>query len=326
MGLVFSGLALGMTLAFVFTPPLLEAGQVWLGKETAWTLPFLIFSIPTLILGVILWQRFEVRKEVLGRAAFKLAGWSAFFLAALMIVYIVTLHLGFGQLFQTIAVLLCVVALVAIIYWRLGATSQALKDSRLIILYLSAIPLLYTLWFFGFWALIVVSESSDLGLSGAAVYAALFGLANGVGYPLGGRLGDIVGNCGRPRLYVALCTGVTISVIIIALLVGSKATPVQLGVALFIMGVLFASAQTVHMTIAGDLSPPGHRGQTFGMWNLVAEVGAVLAPVLSGVLRDITGDWTLAILLDAVLLMVSAIMVSYIWLDRSTKRHALHRQ
>jgi MFS family permease len=243
-----------------------------------------------------------------------------------MAVYLATLYFGFGQLFQTVAVLLGAVALVAIIYWRLGARSLALRDRRLVILYLSAIPLLYTLWFFGFWALMVVSESSDLGLSGAAVYAALFGLANGVGYPLGGRLGDLVGDYGRPRLYVILCTGVAISVFSIALLVGSGATAIQLGVALFIMGVLFASAQTVHMTVAGDLSPPGQRGQTFGMWNLVAEIGAVLAPVLSGVLRDITGDWTLAILLDAVLLTVSAVMVSYIWLGKTAKRHALHRQ
>jgi ACS family D-galactonate transporter-like MFS transporter len=320
LGLVFTGLALGMTLAFVLTPSLLEMGEEWFGQEVAWTLPFLIFSVPTLILGVVLWRRFEVPKEELGRAGLKLALWSSCFLAALMVVYLATLYLGFGQLFQAVAVLLGAVVLVAIIYWRLGATSLALRDRRLIVLYLSAIPLLYTLWFFGFWALIVVSESSDLGLSGAAVYAAL------CGYPLGGRLGDRVGNHGRPRLYVVLCAGVAISVFAIALLVGSEATPVQLGVALFIMGVLFASAQTVHMTIAGDLSPPGQRGQTFGMWNLVAEVGAVLAPVLSGVLRDITGDWTLAILLDAALLTVSAVMVSYIWLDKTSKRHALHRQ
>ncbi|MDD1746884.1 MAG: MFS transporter [Methanomassiliicoccales archaeon] len=326
LGLVFTGLALGMTLAFVFTPLLLAVGEEWLGQDTAWTLPFLIFSIPTLLLGVVLWRRFEVPKEELWRAGLKLALWSSCFLAALMVVYLATLYLGFGQLFQTVAVLLGAVVLIAIIYWRLGASSLALRDRRLIILYLSAIPLLYTLWFFGFWALMVVSESSDLGLSGAAVYAALFGLANGVGYPLGGRLGDLVGNHGRPRLYVVLCTGVAISVFSIALLVGSGATAIQLGVALFIMGVLFASAQTVHMTVAGDLSPPGQRGQTFGMWNLVAEIGAVLAPVLSGVLRDITGDWTLAILLDAVLLAVSAIMVSSIWLGRTTKRHALHRQ
>jgi len=58
------------------------------------------------------------------------------------------------------------------------------------------------------------------------------------------------------------------------------------------------------------------------MWNLVAEVGAVLAPVLSGVLRDMTGNWTMAILLDAVLLVASAAMVSFLWLSRTAKPSA----
>jgi MFS transporter, ACS family, D-galactonate transporter len=323
MGLVFTGLALGMTLAFVLTPALLDVGEGWLGQELAWTLPFFIFSIPTLLLGLVLWKSLGVRKRVLGRAGLRLAIWSSCFLAALMGIYVATVHLGLGQLFQVLAVLLVALVLIAIIYKWLGETSEALRDRRLIILYVSAIPLLYTLWFFGFWALTVVSESSDLGISGAAVYAALFGLANGLGYPLGGRLGDLVGEEGRMRLYVVLCVSVAISVFAIAMLVSSRADPLQLGGALFVMGVLFASAQTIHMTIAGDLSPPGQRGQTFGMWNLVAEVGAVLAPVLSGVLRDMTGDWTLAILLDALLLAVSAVLVSRLWLSKQPKRVAL---
>ncbi len=135
-------------------------------------------------------------------------------------------------------------------------------------------------------------------------------------------MGDLVGRNRRPRLYVVLCTGVAASVVVIALLVDSKADPLLLGGALFIMGVFFASSQTVHMTITGDLSPPGQRGQTFGMWNLVAEVGAVLAPVLSGVLRDMTGDWTMAILLNAVLLIASAAMVSFLWLSKTVKHSA----
>jgi ACS family D-galactonate transporter-like MFS transporter len=322
LGLVFTGLALGMTLAFVLTPFILEAGEAWLGQDAAWSLPFLIFSIPTLLLGMVLWRRFGIPRRMLTSAGLRLALWSLGFLAALMCVYLCAVYLGLGQLFQASAVLFASILLIAIIYRRLGATSLALRDRRLIIMYVSAIPLLYTLWFFGFWALMVVSEASDLGISGAAMYAGLFGLANGLGYPLGGRLGDLVGRNRRPRLYVVLCTGVAASVAIIALLVDSKADPLLLGGALFIMGVFFASSQTVHMTITGDLSPPGQRGQTFGMWNLVAEVGAVLAPVLSGVLRDMTGDWTMAILLDAVLLVASAAMVSFLWLSRTAKPSA----
>jgi MFS-type transporter involved in bile tolerance (Atg22 family) len=50
-------------------------------------------------------------------------------------------------------------------------------------------------------------------------------------------------------------------------------------------------------------------GQAFGMWNLVAEVGAVLSPVLCGWLRDTTGDWGAAIGLTSLLMVLSAALV-----------------
>jgi MFS family permease len=311
MGVVFSGLALGMTLAFVLTPPILEAGAAWLGKEGAWSLPFLLFSAPTLLLGAWLWRAFKVRTRDVLQVGKRMVPWSVVFLATLMAVYVVTIHFGLGQVVQAAFVLLAASALVLVIHRRLGGRGSAvMRDRNLLFLYLSAIPILYTLWFFGFWALMVVSEASALGLSGAAVYAALFGLANGIGYPIGGRLGDRVGAPGRPRLYVALCLGVASAILVMALLIGSDPEPFLLGGALFVTGVLFAASQTVHMTMAGDLAPPGERGQAFGMWNLVAEVGAVIAPVLSGALRDLTGDWGPAIILDGLLLIASAIIVA----------------
>jgi cyanate permease len=45
------------------------------------------------------------------------------------------------------------------------------------------------------------------------------------------------------------------------------------------------------------------------MWNLVAEIGAILAPVVSGTLRDMSGSWTTAIVLTGALLLSSAAMV-----------------
>lgn len=311
MGVVFSGLALGMTLAFVLTPPILEAGSSWLGKETAWSLPFLLFSAPTLLLGLWIWRSFRAKPRDIVQVGRRMVPWSIAFLAVLMAVYYATVQSGMGQVAQAVFVLLAALGLVLVIYRRLGKGGSAvLTDRRLLALYVSAIPILYTLWFFGFWALLVVSEASDLGISGAAIYAALFGLANGIGYPLGGRLGDRVGTSGRPRVYVALCLGVAAAVLAIAVVAASNPEPLLLGGALFVMGILFAASQTVHMTITGDLAPPGGRGQAFGMWNLVAEVGAVIAPVLSGALRDLTGDWTLAIVLDGCLLAMSAGIVA----------------
>jgi len=312
MGVVFTGLALGMTLAFVLTPIILDLGSSALGKEQAWSLPFLLFSIPTLLVGFALWRAFGAR----GRAAFlpaakKLLLWSLAFFIVIMGAYLGAVHFSLGALSQAGLVLLAALALIVLIYHRLGESSAAvLKDRRLVLLYVSAIPILYTLWFFGFWALLVVSEAADMGLSGAAVYAALFGVASGIGYPLGGRLGDRFGARRRGGLYVLLSLGVAALVLGIAMVVSAGWTdPFVLGGLIFVMGVLFASSQTVHMTLTGDLAPYGSRGQVFGMWNLVAEIGAVASPVVSGVLRDVTGNWTSAIILDGILLTVSAGLV-----------------
>ena len=45
------------------------------------------------------------------------------------------------------------------------------------------------------------------------------------------------------------------------------------------------------------------------MWNLVAEIGAVLSPVVSGALPDATGSWSAPLFLDAALIGVSCVLV-----------------
>jgi len=195
------------------------------------------------------------------------------------------------------------------------------------LMYVSAIPILYTLWFFGFWALLVVSEATKLGLSGAAVYAALFGIASGIGYPVGGKVYDLARrNHIAPRwTYSTLCLAVATLVLIVASMVNSTTeNALLLGMLIFLIGVLFAAAQTAHMAFTSELAPPGMVSQTFGMWNLVAEVGAVISPVLSGALRDVTGDWTVAILLDGLLLIASAGLVLLVRSPEDQPGHRSH--
>jgi len=315
MGVVFVGLAAGLTIATLLTPPLLDfASSIW-GKDSAWSFPFLLFSIPTLLIALGIWRfvRIPSAKGAYRKALARLLSYSAIFLVALMTTYLLTVNFGLGVLFQAVAVLLTALLLIAFIFLRLSsANPKLLRDRDLLVMYVSAIPLLYTLWFFGFWVLLVVSEASELGLSGAAVYAALFGVANALGYPIGGRIYDRLGRTTRrgKRVYSALAFGVALLVFLLAVVITtSKIDVLVLGCLVFLIGFLFAAAQTVHMTLTADLSPSGQVAQTFGMWNLVAEVGAVLSPVLSGALRDLTGDWTLAVLVDGGLLMIGAFMV-----------------
>lgn len=319
MGVVFVGLALGLTLATIVTPPLMDEAALLWGNDLAWTVPFLIFSPLTILVSWGLWTRLRPKDErdiPLRRPLFRLIAYSAIFLTSIMAVFQTTLSLGWSSLWQTLAIIALAWGLIFIIYRRLGMKSApVLRNRNLLLMYFSAIPILYTLWFFGYWALLVVADSAQLGLSGAALYAGLFGLASMIGYPLGGLLCDRGFARGRGRKfdYLVMCAAVAGLIIILAWDIKARLLGLAgLAVLLFLIGVLFSAMQTVHMTMTSDLAPKKMMAQAFGMWNLVAEIGALLSPVVSGTLRDLTGDWSMAALLTAALLFASCAMIWFV--------------
>ena len=315
MGVVFVGLSLGLTLATLGTPFVLEwAAAIW-GNEVAWSVPFFILSVPTLLVAYGVWRYVDTEKGRIVPAAKRLLAYSAVFLAVIMATYMATVELGLSGLAQAVLVTLAALGLIFVIYVMLGRTSgPVLHDRNLVLMYISAIPILYTLWFFAFWSLLVVSEAASVGLSGAAVYAALFCVANAIGYPLGGLIADRARARGSGKWpYISLCGLVAVLVATLGIYISMGGQDVLvLGGLLFMMGVPFAGMQTVHMTMTADLAPPEMMAQAFGMWNLVAEIGAVLSPVIAGTLRDLTGDWTLSIYVNAALLLVSLSMVAMV--------------
>lgn len=310
MGVVFVGLAAGMTAATISAPWLIELARGPLG-DRAWAFPFLVFGPPTVIIGFLLHRHLPAgRVECLEGAATRLIAASAFFLIAIMSFSQLALLLRLGAIWQTLFVLTVALSLLVLIYSKLGKPSSAvLYDRSLLSMYISAMPILFTLWFFGFWALMLVSESSGIGLSGAAVYAALFGASSALGYPLGGVMCDrFPGTPRRKWLYGYLCLG-TAGLVALMVPVVNDGDLMALGFLLFMIGATFSAMQTVHMTLTADLSPPDMLGQSFGMWNLIAQVGALLSPVLCGFLRDISGGWSAAIWLTTSLLVASAALV-----------------
>ncbi len=51
--------------------------------------------------------------------------------------------------------------------------------------------------------------------------------------------------------------------------------------------------------------PASERGSAFGMLNLISEIGAVLSPVVSGILRDATGSFASSVFLAGGIMIVS---------------------
>jgi len=154
-----------------------------------------------------------------------------------------------------------------------------------------------------------VKEAAQCSLLAAALNAAFNAGAGILGFPVGGWLADRAVRAGRARKPLALmCTGVySVLVLIFGWSVsgGGKPSLGLLGVLLFASGVFFNALQPIVQGMTGDMVPATERGAAFGMLNLVSEIGAVLSPVVSGILRDTTGSWAPGVFLAAGIMIAS---------------------
>src|SRR6201999_3468524 len=83
MGVVITGLALGITIATVFAPDLIDLGSGVFGAAGGWRMPFLLLGAATLLVGVVLIAYFRTQERGLpyARAAAHLGLYSAVSLA-----------------------------------------------------------------------------------------------------------------------------------------------------------------------------------------------------------------------------------------------------
>lgn len=313
MGTVISGLTLGLTIALLATPPLIDAARPWLDGQ-AWRAPFLVMALPTLAVGFFLVRSLprSGASEAFGPALRGLLGWSAVFLLAILGLYAGTSRLGFtpGQIGLVLAGLAAVL-LVFIGFTKRTEVGPVFFNRNLVFVYLSAVPILWHLWLYSYWAVDIIKDTGSTFMA-AALTASFNAIAGLIGFPFGGWLSDRAVGAGRSRRGVLVLLTALEAVSILgfaALLATGERNLVALSALLFVSGLLFFALQSVSHAFTAELAPVSHRGTAFGLWNLIAEIGALLSPVLSGTLRDHSGSWTSAILVDGTLMAASATLI-----------------
>lgn len=109
---------------------------------------------------------------------------------------------------------------------------------------------------------------------------------------------------------MALTAALTVFIFIFAgYVMSGRKDKVIMSLILFISGLIFFALQSVSHALTAETAPEKQRGAAFGMWNLIAEIGAVLSPVISGSLRDSTGGWSTPLILDGVLMGISCLLI-----------------
>lgn len=328
LGVVITGLSIGLTVGIIFTPIMISWGaSLGMGGE-AWRMPFFVFAAFTFVVVLIAFTFFRSRlggAMRLGPPFLRLLLFSLPTFVVIVALFLVAETFSWPEwLTATIASLIAFVYIAVIVRSvKQSGRGPALLNRNMWLIYIAYIAILWNLWFFSFWSVQIVREAAQSSLLAAALTAAFNAGAGILGFPAGGWLADRAVRAGRGRKPLALgCTAIYSVLVLIfgwSISGGGKPSLLLLGVLLFSSGVFFNALQPIVQGITGDEVPPSERGAAFGMLNLVSEIGAVLSPVVSGILRDATGSWAPGVYLAAGIMIVSFFL--YLMVREAPARH-----
>lgn len=325
MGIALIGVSMGLTVATLGVPLLLGWAEPHFGKD-AWRIPFFVLGGITIISGVLIARFLKPKQWAPGtdhsspgikaeyrKALPPLFGYCAVFLAIVLGIYVVAARFGVSDIgIALMLTALCPVLIIFLYRRKKEEIEPILKNRNLFLIYLVFIPIMWHLWFYGFWAVSIVQDFGGSALVTAALVASFNGLAGVIGFPLGGMISDraaVKPNGRRNVLAAQLAIVTALTFIFAGYVMAGFHHPVVLSVLLFVSGLFFFSSHPVAHALANDLAPAEQRGSMFGMLNLIAEIGAILSPVVSGVIRDASGNWGVPLLLDAGLMGAAFFLV-----------------
>ncbi|MGW2327880.1 MFS transporter [Streptomyces sp. NPDC001700] len=325
MGVAITGLSIGLTVATISTPYLIDWGAGVFGDEDAWRMPFLVLGGATLAFGwitTVYLRRIGGPLKATG-STLRLLGISAVLCAAVMAVYLIADGAGLPS--WGVAVLECVLAFVLIgaIVARRGSRLGSISRNRnVLLLSFAFIAVMWNLWFFSFWSVSIVADAAHSSFQNAALVATFNAGAGILGFPVGGRLSDLAKDRGwgrRPLLIAfTVVQGLLVLVFAVYLQTQEKPSLMVMSVLLFVTSLFFNALQPMAHALLNDVVDAAERGSAFGLFNLVGEIGAVISPALSGTLFDHYGSWTAAVYIDGALMLTSAVL--YVLVRERTAR------
>jgi ACS family D-galactonate transporter-like MFS transporter len=314
LGVVIVGLSVGLTVGIIFTPLLINWGASLGMGGGAWRMPFFVFAAFTFVVAAIAYTFFRAKLGGalrLGAPFLRLLMFSAPTFVVIVGLFLLAETLRWPEwATATVASIIALVYILVIVRGvKRSGRGPALLNRNIWLIYIAYIAILWNLWFFSFWSVQIVREAAESSLVAAALTAAFNAGAGILGFPVGGWLADWAVRTGRGRKPLALVCTAVYSVLVLlfgwSISGGGQPSLALLGLLLFTSGVFFNALQPIVQGMTGDMVPAAERGSAFGMLNLVSEIGAVLSPVVSGILRDVTGSWTAGVYVAAGIMIVS---------------------
>ncbi|WP_338702345.1 MFS transporter [Streptomyces sp. Q6] len=320
LGVVLAGLSIGLTVGIVATPHLIDWGGAWGMGDRAWSMPLYVFGGVSLLVAAATWAFFRARGDRplrLGPPALRLIGYSVPAAVAIVALFVLADEFGWPDWLTAIGSAVLFLVMVTIVIRQIVTTGRSpqLLNRNVWLVYIGFIAVMWNLWFFSFWSVQIVAESAHSSLGAAALTAAFNAGAGIIGFPVGGWIADRRVRAGKGRKPLAVTCAAVHTVLAVAFgisVANGDPSLLLLGLILFCSGLFFNALQPIVHSLLGDLAEEKDRGSLFGLFNLVAEIGAVASPVVSGVLRDATGSWAPGVFTAAGVMAVSVVLYAMV--------------
>jgi MFS transporter, ACS family, D-galactonate transporter len=325
MGVAITGLAIGITIATLWAPDLIDWGISAFGQDEGWRMPFFVLGAITFAVAGVVWLNFRRHEPGLpyGRATLGMLAYAVPALAAVMAVYFIGDAAGLSNLAIAFLEVLLAVGLIGFIFARKADdVGTVVRRRELMLLNGASFAVLWNLWFFGFWSVAIVADAAGSSFGRSAMIAAFNAGAGILGFPAGGWLADYALRRGWGRKGMLLSFIAVQFVLTTAFgvyIAQGSPDPWVMAALLFSASLFFNALQPIGHALVADIAEPEHHGTAFGFYNLVGEMAAVLSPAVSGALRDATGEWTTAVYLDAAIIAMSFVLVLFVR-ERQTSR------
>ncbi|WP_037854961.1 MFS transporter [Streptomyces sp. NRRL S-340] len=320
LGIVLSGLSIGLTVGVLATPHLIDwGGSLGLGGR-AWSMPLYVFGVVSLLIAAATWIFFRGRGDRplrLGPPTLRLLGYSVPTAVVIVALFLCADAFGWPDWLTAAGSGVLFAGMLAVVVRGIvrEGRSAALLNRTVWLVCVAFVAVMWNLWFFSFWSVQIVKESAHSSLGAAALTAAFNAGAGIIGFPVGGWIADRRVRAGKGRKPLAVACAAVHTVLATAFglsLLDGRPSLLLLGLILFFSGLFFNALQPIVHSLLGDLADAEDRGALFGLFNLVAEAGAVASPVISGVLRDATGSWAPGVFTAAGVMAVSVVLYAMV--------------
>jgi len=173
---------------------------------------------------------------------------------------------------------------------------------------------MYVFWVLGTWIPTVFKEQGISKLAESSFYASVIGLVAIPALPTSGYFSDMFVKMGKGRKLPMVIEILILSILI--WLIG-RAVELRWSVGLMLVFVLLAgfflwSFFAPFYALITDLAPKEVLGTTFGLANTISFIGSLIAPWLTGALRDLTGNFAWGFYSSAILLWLGAMSIALV--------------